>query len=234
MAMIATSERTALATISRTLRIGRSTDTARGTSGDVRPARGPSSRPSPTYTSTGRPIVPTTPSGSRRKILISSQVSFHRPRSTMSSLSVSNLMTGELQKHVLECRKLRPEVDDADPVLAQAMDHVRHQVVAAAAHREPGSLAAHRVHLRHRLKAVAGRGVLGDDDDASLGAMPAHQRRWRSNIDDAAVVDDGDAVAQALGLLHQVRRQEHGFAAIADAADEIPDRAARLRVEAGR
>src|SRR5580765_7188960 len=85
MAMIATSDRTALATISRTLRIGRSTDTACGTSGDARPTRGPSSRPSPTYTSTGRPTVPTTPSGSRRKILISSQVSFQSPRSMVSA-----------------------------------------------------------------------------------------------------------------------------------------------------
>jgi hypothetical protein len=62
--------------------------------------------------------------------------------------------------------------------------------------------------------------------------MPAHERRWRSDVDDAAVIDDGDAVAQALGLLHQVCRQEHRLASIADAADEIPDRAARLRVEA--
>src|SRR5262245_49589023 len=85
MAMIATSERTALATIKRTLRIGMSTDTALGTSGDARPTRGPTSRPNPTYTSTGRPTVPITPSGSRRKILISSQVSFQSPRIIVST-----------------------------------------------------------------------------------------------------------------------------------------------------
>src|SRR5262245_25777264 len=241
MAMIATSERTALATINRTLRIGMSTDMARGTSGDARPTRGPGSRPNPTYTSTGRPSVPITPSGSRRKILISSQVSFQSPRSMVSAEvisvslpSVANLMAGELKKHILECRKLGAEVDDADPVLAQTVDHVRHQVVAAAANRHPRSLAAHRVHLRHRLEPIASLGVLGDNDDASFGAMTAHQRGRRSDIDDAAVVDDCDTVAQALGLLHQMRGQKHRLAAIADAAHEIPDRAARLRVEAGR
>ena len=45
------------------------------------------------------------------------------------------------------------------------------------------------------------------------------------------MLDDGDAVAQPLRLLHQVRGQEHGLAARADAADQLPDRASRLRVE---
>src|SRR5262245_11817717 len=45
--------------------------------------------------------------------------------SLLSLLSVSNLMAGELQKYVLECRKLGAEVDDTDPVLAEAVDHVR-------------------------------------------------------------------------------------------------------------
>ena len=54
-----------------------------------------------------------------------------------------------------------------------------------------------------------------------------------SDVDDAAVLDDGDAVAEALGFLHQVGGQEDGLAAVADAAHQVPDGAPRLRVEAG-
>ena len=54
------------------------------------------------------------------------------------------------------------------------------------------------------------------------------------DVDDASVLDDGDAIAQPLRLLHQVRGQEHGLAARADAAHQLPDRAPRLRIEAGR
>src|SRR5260370_16206579 len=41
----------------------------------------PATRPNTRKTRTGKPIVPNAPSGSRRKILISIQVSFQSPRS---------------------------------------------------------------------------------------------------------------------------------------------------------
>ena len=49
-----------------------------------------------------------------------------------------------------------------------------------------------------------------------------------------AALDDGHAVAQPLGLLHQVRREQHRLAALADAAHHLPDRPPGLRIEAGR
>ena len=53
------------------------------------------------------------------------------------------------------------------------------------------------------------------------------------DVHDAAVVDDRDPIAEALRLLHQVGRQEHRLAAIADAPHEVPDGPSRLRIEAG-
>ena len=64
--------------------------------------------------------------------------------------------------------------------------------------------------------------------------MPPHELGRRADVDDAAVVDDRHAIAEPLGLLHQMRRQEDCLAALANAAHEIPDRAPRLRIEAGR
>ncbi len=64
--------------------------------------------------------------------------------------------------------------------------------------------------------------------------MASYERGGRVGVDDPSVIDDGDAVAEALRLLHQVRREQHGLAAIADAPHEIPDCAARLRIQTGR
>ncbi len=84
------------------------------------------------------------------------------------------------------------------------------------------------------LEALERRGIVSRHDHRPLRAVSAHQLAWRADIDDPAVVDDGDAVAQALRLFHQVCGQEDGLAALADAAHEVPDRASRLRVESGR
>ena len=75
--------------------------------------------------------------------------------------------------------------------------------VARAAHPQPGLLA----HLRDQLAA----GALGDE---------------------AAFVDDADAVAQPLGLLHVVRGVEHRQAAAAQRLDALEDGVAALRVDA--
>ena len=48
-----------------------------------------------------------------------------------------------------------------------------------------------------------------------------------------APVHHGHAVAQALGLLHVVRRQHHGGAVALDLADDVPERPPGARVEAG-
>ena len=55
----------------------------------------------------------------------------------------------------------------------------------------------------------------------------------RADIHDAAVVDDGDSIAQSFCLFHQMRGQEDGFAALPNVANQIPNRAPRLRVETG-
>jgi hypothetical protein len=48
------------------------------------------------------------------------------------------------------------------------------------------------------------------------------------------VVDDGDAIAQLVGLVHVVRGQEHRQVALGlDTAEHLPHRGARDRVEAG-
>src|SRR5262245_24723006 len=92
-------------------------------------ATAPSTRPITMQTSTGTPTEPKAPSGSRMNTLISIHVSHNRPRSI---ISIANGVTGKGEKHVLERWQHRSKVGDADPVRRDAVDHVRHQILAAA------------------------------------------------------------------------------------------------------
>src|SRR5262245_13086116 len=82
-------------------------------------------RPITAKTITGIPIVPMTPSGSRRKILISSQVSLKSPR----ICSVSNGVAGETQEDVFQRRRHRAEIGDLDASLGQALNDARDEFV---------------------------------------------------------------------------------------------------------
>ena len=73
----------------------------------------------------------------------------------------------------------------------------------------------------------------GELDDV-LAAEPGDQLGRRAQGDHLAVIDDRHPVAQPLGLVHVVRRQQDGPALGAEAADDVPELPARLRVEAGR
>src|SRR5689334_18570426 len=114
--MTTTRDSTALVVIKRDAKIGRSTETKRGTAGEAVRATGPSTRVSTTRTSTGTPTVPITPNGSRTKILTSSQVSLQSPRSMLSAASVANHVAGQLEKDVLKRRELRAEVGNSDSI----------------------------------------------------------------------------------------------------------------------
>src|SRR6185436_16338668 len=125
MAMIATSDSTALVAIKSDVRTGKSAVMNRGASGGVCPGRRPNSRPRTTNIITGMPTVPNTPNGSRMKILSSSQVSLNSPRS-MVGTSVANPVPGQPEEDVLECRQLGAEVGHANPMIGQTLDHVGH------------------------------------------------------------------------------------------------------------
>ena len=51
---------------------------------------------------------------------------------------------------------------------------------------------------------------------------------------DPAAVDDRDPIAEVLRLLHRVGDQQHGDAAVAHLAHQLPDIAAGARVQTGR
>ena len=51
--------------------------------------------------------------------------------------------------------------------------------------------------------------------------------------DDLAVIDDGKAVAEALGFVHVVRGEQDGATFLLEGADDVPELAAALGIEAG-
>ena len=66
-----------------------------------------------------------------------------------------------------------------------------------------------------------------------LGADGAFEGGGGVFDEDLAVVDDGDAVAEFVGLFHVVGGEDDGDAFLAEAADGVPHGDAALRVEAG-
>src|SRR4051812_15950007 len=178
--MIVTSEMTVLNAIRIAANTGRPTRSsgpaATGAEGNARPA----SRPNTTNITTGTRIVPTAPIGSRRKIFVSSQVSFSSPRSILAS--VPDRMPGQREEHVLERRQHRAEIGHADAVLGHAVDDGGDEI-AAALERVTASGARHRIDLRQRAKARFRRRILGGDDDAALRTVAGDQPLRRVGID---------------------------------------------------
>src|SRR6476659_9931471 len=174
--MMVTSDRTALIAMSTVEKTGKLTATSVPPleAGERRARLPPAIRPSTMNAITGNAIVPKAPIGSRRKILISSQVNFSKPR-TASPPSVANRVARQLQEHVFEVWSAGPEVGHPDPMLGQARDDFGHQIVAAAANRDPIVVSGHFVHARHRAKPIVRRSVRSHEHDASLGAVPIHE-----------------------------------------------------------
>jgi len=71
------------------------------------------------------------------------------------------------------------------------------------------------------------------DFDAGLVARAVFQFLRGAEGDDFAVVDDGDAITEALGFLDVVRGHDDGFFLAAKLVDDVVDFAADLGVEAG-
>src|SRR6267378_2115401 len=68
-----------------------------------------------------------------------------------------------------------------------------------------------------------------------IGARLLLELRRRARGDDAPVVDHGDALGDAVGLVHVVRREEHGDPlGLIEVSHEGPHLIAALRIEAQR
>src|SRR3954466_2659264 len=121
--MIVTSDNTPLSAMSTDTRTG--SPTRKNPAGESGPGvrRPPANRLTITKITTGNKIDPKAPSGSRRKILISSQVSFQSPRSIAESLSIADRMAGQFQKDVLQVGRRGAEVGDPYPIFGETLDH---------------------------------------------------------------------------------------------------------------
>lgn len=69
--------------------------------------------------------------------------------------------------------------------------------------------------------------------DDVLAAEPGDQIGGGAEGDDLSLVDDGDAVAKAFGLIHVVSGKDGRAAPALEISDDVPELAAGLRIEAG-
>src|SRR5918999_1346541 len=135
------------------------------------------------------------------------------------------------EKDVVEAGLVQTEVGNADVLPIEGAHHVGE---ACGPAREPDGHGTRLgwdllpkllkdTHYGIALRALSGRRL--DAGTADLGFQGLRR----------VLGDDPDPVSQHIGLLEVLRRQEHGDALIArEPADLRPERAAALRVEAGR
>src|ERR1700688_1707486 len=142
--MMVTSDNTPLSAISTDTKTGSPTRRNPAAESEAGVSRPPANRPATTIPKTGSNIDPNAPSGSRRKILISSQVSFQSPSSIVESLSIADRMAGQFQKDVLQIGQHGAKVGHPDPILGETLDHLSHEIVAPPLKGELGSLGASR------------------------------------------------------------------------------------------
>src|SRR5712691_6857825 len=68
-----------------------------------------------------------------------------------------------------------------------------------------------------------------------IGAGLLFELRGRTDGDDSSVVDHGDAIGNTVGLIHVVRREEHGDSlGLVEVSHQGPHLIAALRIEAER
>jgi len=73
--------------------------------------------------------------------------------------------------------------------------------------------------------------VVRGKHNRSLRAVSADEFLRAANVDQAAVLDNRDAIAETLSLLHQMSGHEDGLATFADITHQIPNGPPGLRVE---
>src|SRR5262249_35500093 len=88
-------------------------------------------------------------------------------------------------------------------------------------------------HLRDQVACVIWKVVSGQLQQDFLEVLLQKLARAATR-DDPTAIHDRNVVAEDLGLVHVVGRENEGFLASLDGLDEIPEVAARLRIEAGR
>ena len=97
---------------------------------------------------------------------------------------------------------------------------------------EPARVRLEHVRAVESLEPTFGQGPLGHDVRGELEAGLRDDLLRRAERDDAAVIDQHDAVAELLGLFHVMRAVEERGAAVLVASKRRDDALERLRVDA--
>src|SRR5688572_8718641 len=139
--------------------------------------------------------------------------------------SVPQVPAGKLEEHILQARRAMQVAQLAADRLQRRLD-----VLAIAVHGVADALDAGRERARALHPAlVAGPVHLQDLRLDVLG----DQRAWRAFGDDATAIHDREAMAEPLGLFHEMRGENERLALLRKPSQPLPDQVPGLRVEPG-
>src|SRR2546427_7087941 len=152
---------------------------------------------------------------------------------------ITELPSGERDEDVVERGVMRGEQRQLHTALAKQREQ-RGEGAVQLYDRERDSVGTrphrrHTPHLSQDLDQIVRNPALRQREvHHVVRAQRRNQLLGSSLGDDLAVIHDRDAIAEALGFLHIVRREQHRPAVRTEAADDFPQLPARLRIQAGR
>ena len=163
----------------------------------------------------------------------------HAASSSFSSVVAVGGMPGQGEEHLVEAGLAEGELGDRGSARSAraASAAAARSASTSAAVRAAGSDSSGDVAAERRGEHTPGFVALADVAHPHVQGAGADRRlevAARALGDDAAVVDDGEALGELVGLVEVLRRQQHGGALADEHAHDVPDLVAAAWVESGR
>src|SRR5215813_3248162 len=94
---------------------------------------------------------------------------------------------------------------------------------------------AHRLHTRKTAPEIIAKAVVATDCKLHhmMPAQPGDEFSRSSAGNDLSLIDDGQSVAKAFGLVHVVSREQYGAAMLLKSPDDLPQLSPALGIETG-
>src|SRR5437870_11641117 len=145
---------------------------------------------------------------------------------------------GEADENILKARLARRKVQKLRTTVLDRLQQRRNrQMRFAHVEAEEAVIMAHGFdsgQCAPDIQRCAIRIAANRELDHMMPAQTLDEIRRRALRNDLAMIDNDQAVAETLGLVHVVSREQHGRAGALTTADNIPELSAPLRGEPGR
>src|SRR5216684_6770461 len=182
----------------------------------------------------GKPKTQNIASFSRRNSFVRVEASSRIAGRMRVFSGIAKLPAGERDEKILQRRFVRRKRHELRPLLLDGADQLRHGLGQRMnAHQPAPAMRCNAGAAFDGLdNGLIERRLTRELDDVARFELRDQLGR-STESDEVAMIDDGHAVAEPLGLFHVVGRQEDGASLLPEALHDIPQLQTALRIESG-